>query len=197
LNDEKFLYTYVNNLMPLLVRELMSRKVNKIDEKKTVYHAAKQMAKERRGYVVVVRKNKPVGILTDSDILEKVISKGRDPKKVKVSEVMSSPIITISPNDEIVEASRLMRKNSIKRIPVVEKGKLIGIITDNDIARVSPEFINIIEERLRWKEEGIEPGRIEGRISGVCEECDNYSDNLYNFNGRWLCEDCKDLLEKD
>jgi CBS domain-containing protein len=183
--------------MPLLVKDLMSKKVNTIEENKTVFHASKQMAKERRGYVVVVKKGKPIGILTDSDILEKVISKGKDPKKVKVKEVMSSPIITISPEDEIVEASRLMRKNLIKRIPVVKNGKLVGIITDTDIARVGPEFINIIEERLKLKEEGFEPERTEGRISGICEECGNYSDTLYYVNGRWLCESCKDLEEKD
>jgi len=183
--------------MPLLVKDLMSRKVNTIEENKTVFHAAKQMAKERRGYVVVLKNGKPVGILTDSDILEKVISKGKDPKKIKVKEVMSSPLITISPDEELVEVSRIMRKNVIKRVPVVKNGKLVGIITDNDIAKISPEFINIIEERLKAKEEGFEPERIEGRISGICEECGNYSEVLYYINGKWLCENCKDLEEKD
>jgi len=183
--------------MPVLVKDLMSRKVNKIEEYKTVYHAARKMAEERRGYVIVMKKDKPIGILTDSDILEKVISKSKDPKKVKVKEVMSTPLITISPDDEIVEASRLMRKNLIKRIPVVKNGKLVGIITDGDIARVSPEFINIVEERLRAKEEGFEPERREGRITGFCEECLNYSDTLQYVNGRWICESCKDLEEKD
>jgi len=183
--------------MPLLVKDLMSKKVTTIEGNKTVFHAAKQMAKERRGYVVIVKKGKPIGILTDSDVLEKVISKGKDPKKVRVKDVMSAPLITISPDEELVEASRLMRKNLIKRIPVVKNGKLVGIITDSDIARVSPEFINIIEERLKAKEEGFEPKRIEGRISGICEECGNYSDTLYYINDRWLCENCKDLEEKD
>jgi CBS domain-containing protein len=183
--------------MPILVKDLMSKRVNVIDEKKSVFQAAKIMAKERRGYVVVCKKGKPVGILTDSDILEKVISKGKDPKKIKVKDVMSFPIITISPNEEIVEASRLMRKNVIKRIPVVEKGKLVGIITDSDIAKATPEFINIVEERLKAKEEGFEPKRVIGRISGFCEECGNYSDNLFYINGEWVCENCKDLEEKD
>jgi CBS domain-containing protein len=183
--------------MPILVKDLMSKRVNVIDEKKSVFHAAKIMAKERRGYVVILKKGKPVGILTDSDVLEKVISKGKDPKKVKVKDIMSSPLITISPNEEIIEASRLMRKNMIKRIPVVEKEKLVGIICDTDIAKSTPEFINIIEERLRAKEEGFEPERREGKISGFCEECGNYSDSLYYINGKWLCEACKDLEEKD
>jgi CBS domain-containing protein len=183
--------------MRFLVKELMSRKVNTIEENKSVYQAARIMAKERKGCVVVVKKGKPVGIITDSDILEKVISKGKDPKKIKVKDIMSSPIITISPNENVAEAARLMRKNLIKRIPVVEKGKLVGIISDSDIARVSPEFIDIIEERLKAKEEGIEPKRIEGRISGICEECGNYSDSLGNVNGRWICETCKDMEEKD
>jgi CBS-domain-containing membrane protein len=129
--------------------------------------------------------------------LEKVISKGKDPKKLKVKEVMSSPLITISPEEEVVSASRLMRKNVIKRIPVVKNGKLVGIITDSDIAKMSPEFINIIEERLMAKEEGFEPERIKGRISGFCEECSNYADELFYVNGKWICENCKDLEEKD
>jgi len=183
--------------MPLLVKDLMSKKVNKIEDNKTVYHASKLMAKERRGYVIVTKNDKPIGILTDSDVLEKVIAKGKDPKKVRVRDVMSSPIITISPDEEIVEASRIMRKNLIKRIPVVKNGKLVGIITDTDIARISPEFINIIEERLKAKDEGIEPERKEGRISGFCEECGNYFDMLYYFDGRWICEKCKELEEKD
>ncbi len=175
----------------------MSKKVNLIEENKTVFHAAKKMAKERRGYVVVVKKGKPIGILTDSDILEKVISKGKDPKKVKVKDVMTSPIIIISPKEEVVEASRLMRKNLIKRIPVVKNGKLVGIITDSDIASISPEFMNIIEERLKAKEEGFEPERKFGRISGFCEECGNYSEELTYVGGEWICENCKDISEKD
>jgi predicted transcriptional regulator len=183
--------------MPILVKDLMSKKVNVIDENKSIYDAAKVMAKERRGYVIVLKKGKPVGIITDSDILEKVISKNKDPKRIKVKNIMNSPIITISPNEEILEASRILRKNMIKRIPVVENGKLVGIITDTDIAKSTPEFINIIEERLKAKEEGIEPERIEGRSSGLCEECENYSSNLYYINGKWLCETCKESEEKD
>jgi len=181
--------------MPLLIKDLMSKKVNVVEDNKTVYHAAKIMSKERRGYVVVVKKGKPVGILTDSDLLEKVVSKGKDPRKVKVKEVMSSPIITISPDKEIVDASRIMRKNLIKRIPVVKNGKLVGIITDTDIARVSPEFISIIEDRIKAKEEGFEPERIEGRVSGFCEACGNYYDTLFYVNGEWICENCKNLEE--
>jgi CBS domain-containing protein len=182
--------------MPILVKELMSRKVNTIEENKSVFEASKIMAKSRRGYVIVVKKNKPIGILTDSDILEKVISKGKDAKKLKVKEIMSSPIITISPDADVSEASRIMRKNVIKRIPVVKKGKLMGIITDSDIARVAPEFINILEERLEAKKRGFEPERIEQTTSGICEECGNYSDNLVYVNGKWLCESCREQ-EKD
>ncbi len=183
--------------MPILVKDVMSKKVNTIEENKSVFQASKIMAKSRRGYVIVLKKNKPVGILTDSDILEKVISKGKDVKKIKVKEVMSSPLITISPDVDISEVSRIMRKNLIKRIPVVDKGKLIGVITDSDIAKVTPEFVNILEERLEAKARGFEPERIESSTSGICEECGNYSDRLFYINGKWLCESCKEQEEKD
>ncbi|MCS7094030.1 MAG: CBS domain-containing protein [Candidatus Aenigmarchaeota archaeon] len=185
--------------MVLLVKDLMSKKVNVIGENSTVFSAAKLMAKTRRGYVVVVKKGKPVGILTDSDIIEKIVSKDKNSKNIKVKEVMSSPVIVTYPTTEISEASRIMRKNLIKRLPVIQPntGKLIGILTETDIAKSTPEFLTILEERVEAKKEGYEPERISGVASGICEECGNYSETLYYVNGEWLCSSCKEAEERD
>lgn len=185
--------------MPLLVRDLMSKKVNIVSENASIVKAAKVMAKSRRGYVVVVKKGKPIGILTDSDIIEEVVSKNRDPARVKVKDIMSSPVIVTHPDTQITEASRLMRKNLIKRLPVVDpkKGKLVGILTETDIAKSTPEFLTILEERIDAKKEGYEPERISGIASGICEECGNYSDILNYINGKWICESCKENEEKE
>jgi len=185
--------------MALLVKDLMSKKVNVVNENSTILSAAKVMAKSRRGYVVVLKKGKPIGILTDSDIIEKVISKNKDPSKIKVKELMSTPVIIVHPDVEISEAARIMRKNLIKRLPVVshKDGKLIGILTETDIARSTPEYLNILEERVEAKGEGYEPERVSGIASGICEECGNYSDVLYYVNGKWLCESCKEAEEME
>jgi len=185
--------------MVLQVKDLMSKKVNIISGNASIVKAAKIMAKSRRGYVVVVKDRKPVGILTDSDIIEKVVSKSRDPKKIKVKDMMSSPVIVTYPDTKVDEVSILMRKNLIKRLPVIDRksGKIIGILTETDIARSTPEFINILEERISAKEEGYEPERVSGIASGICEECGNYSEILYYFNGKWICESCKEVEEKD
>lgn len=185
--------------MPLLVKDLMSRKVNVVSENATITKAAKIMAKTRRGYVVIVKKDKPVGILTDSDIIEKVVSKNKNPDKIKVKDIMSSPVIVTYPDTKINDASVLMRKNLIKRLPVVnpKNGKLIGILTETDIARSTPEFVTILEERVSAKDEGYEPERTTGLASGICEECGNYSEILYNVNGKWVCESCKEVEERD
>ncbi|MFH7880756.1 MAG: CBS domain-containing protein [Candidatus Aenigmatarchaeota archaeon] len=184
--------------MTLFVKDLMSKKVNIVSGNSSIVKAAKIMAKSRRGYVVVVKNDKPVGILTDSDVIEKVVAKNKDPSKIKVKDIMSSPVIVIHPNSRIDEASILMRKNLIKRLPVVnpKNGKLIGILTETDIAKSTPEFINILEERAIAKEEGYEPERISGIASGICEECGNYSEILYYINGEWICESCKSVEEK-
>ncbi|MEM5815201.1 MAG: CBS domain-containing protein [Candidatus Aenigmatarchaeota archaeon] len=185
--------------MPLLVKDLMSKKVNLIGENSTVFSAARIMAKSRRGYVIVVKKKKPVGILTDSDIIEKIVSKGKNPTKIKVKDIMSTPVIVVFPETEVSEASRIMRKNLIKRLPVVNQtnGKLMGVLTETDIAKSTPEFLTILEERIEAKAEGYEPERTTGLASGFCEECGNFVDILYYFNGKWICESCKEEEEKD
>jgi len=185
--------------MVLLVRDLMSRKINIVSGKATIVKAAKIMTKSRRGYVVVVKNGKPIGILTDSDIIEKVVSKNKDPSRIKVKDIMSSPVIVTYPDVKIDEASLLMRKNLVKRLPIVDRknGKLVGILTETDIAKSVPEFISILEERISAKEEGYEPERITGVASGICEECGNYSELLSYFNGKWICESCREVETKD
>ena len=179
----------------LLVKDVMYKKINVADVNSSVLKLAKIMAKSRRGYVIITKKNKPIGIVTDSDIIERVVSKNKQPSKVKAKDIMSSPIITASPDETIVEVSRKMRKNLIKRLPVVKKGKIVGIITQIEISTVTPEFLSIQEDRLRMKELGEEPRRIEERTSGICDRCGNYSEDLRYVNGMWLCPDCREELE--
>lgn len=181
--------------MPVLVKDIMSKPAVIIEENKSARVAGEIMKKKRKGALVVVKKGKPVGIVTDSDLIRKIVAKNLKPSEVKVREIMSRPLVVISPDDNIVEASRKMKRSNIKRLPVVENGKVIGLLSLTDIARTSPEMLDLLEYRIRMREEPFEIK--ETFTSGICDNCGNYSEHLTEVNDRWLCEACKDELESE
>jgi signal-transduction protein with cAMP-binding, CBS, and nucleotidyltransferase domain len=86
---------------------------------------------------------KPVGIMTERDLLKRVLSKSKQLGKKKVTEVMSENLVSVSPQIEIEEAARLMYEKKIKKLPVIEKGKLLGLVTLTDILRIHPQIIRM------------------------------------------------------
>ena len=115
----------------------------------TVLDAVKKMNKFRIGSVVVIGGDRPVGIITERNILQRIVEPGLDPMVVKAREIMSAPLITIEPYAPLEEAARLMVKHGIKKLPVVEGGKLVGMITTSDLVRANPIQVSIIEELLK------------------------------------------------
>ncbi|MEM3393835.1 MAG: CBS domain-containing protein [Candidatus Methanomethylicia archaeon] len=181
--------------MPIYVKDVMIRKIITIDQEKTVKQAGELMKKSRRGCLIVTKKGNPIGILSDSDIIKRVVAKNLLPSKVKVKKVMSSPLIVIGPDDDILTAVRKMKRNNIHRLPVVLNGKLVGIISLSDIAKTSPEMLDLLEYRIKMK--SYEPEIKEKITSGICDSCGNYSDDLQNVNDQWLCESCREEIEHE
>jgi len=111
-----------------------------VDGETSAAEAAKKMLSARTtvtgeiGSVLVGKENEPVGIVTERDIL-RVVARGLDPKNVKLREIMSTPLITIPSDATIEEASEIMTKKMVRRLPVVEKKKIVGMITSRDITR--------------------------------------------------------------
>jgi len=180
--------------MPVYVKDIMSKPVVTIDENKNAKIAGGIMKQNRRYALIVTKKSKPIGILTDSDLIKKVVAKNLIPSSVKVSKIMSKPLVTISSHEAILEAARKMKRSNIKRLAVVDEGRLVGILASTDIARVSPELVDILEFKL--KSTLSEPEIREKFTSGICENCGNYSADLKFEGGQWLCEDCKTELEE-
>ncbi len=185
--------------MPVYVKELMTKKVYSITPEASVRKAAEEMAKRKVSALVVVkgaRTKKPIGIITKSDIIEKIVSKNKTPSKIKVEKVMSEPVITINQNQTILDAARKLRRNNIKRLPVIDnEGNLVGIISVTDIAITSPELIDLLEKRLEMREE--EMVIKEKTTVGICDECGNYSPELRFYEGEWVCPDCLDELMEE
>jgi len=174
----------------VLVGKIMTKNPLTIDRNETVLKAAQYMSKKRVGCVIVVDNKKPVGILTDTDLTKRIVATARDPAKTKVGDVMSTPLIFVKPDDDYTVVVEKMKKHKIKRIPVLDKGKIVGILTTTDIARTVPEMIDILEARMEMKTS--EPSIEESSTSGICEICGNYSDNLTFENDQWVCENCTD-----
>ncbi len=117
------------------VKELMTSDPATVGPNDVVAQAATLMKQEDCGAIPVVRDNTLIGIITDRDITIRAVAAGRDPKTTKVSEVMSADPITVGPDDDVSEAASIMAKSQIRRIPVVENGKLLGIVVTAQLAR--------------------------------------------------------------
>ena len=116
------------------VKDLMTRGVLTIDSQKTVAEAAELMSLKEVGDIVVTGAEVPTGIVTERDFVRRVIAKKR-PLDTRISDIMSTPLITIGPNDSLNEAARKMVYNQIRRLAVMEGHKLVGVITVSDFAR--------------------------------------------------------------
>ncbi len=132
----------------LKVGDVMTKHVVSLQQDASVYQAARLMLEHNIGSIVVLSGRQVKGMITEGDIVRKVIAEGKDAKNTLVSSVMSTPVQVISCDVDIVDAAKVMKKSSIKRLPVVnEKEEVVGIITETDIVRLLPSLIDLIEER--------------------------------------------------
>jgi CBS domain-containing protein len=173
------------------VREAMTTNVVTVTKDTSVMKAAKIMLDKNIGSVIVVEDYRPVGIVTERDISYRVVAKDKKPSRVKIGEIMSSPLITVKQNTTLTEASKIMARHNLRRLPVIEGNKLIGIITNKDIVAIAPEQIEILKELSRMKEEPIEK---EVPENGTCENCGEYGVKVYEVNGIFVCESCREEL---
>jgi CBS domain-containing protein len=116
------------------VKDLMTENVITLDVHKTVFDAAELMSKIRVGCLVIVDGEEPVGIVTERDLVRRILARKR-PLDTKISEIMSKPLKTVDPDASLKEAARIMVDNKIRRLPVSKDNKLVGLIVASDFAR--------------------------------------------------------------
>jgi CBS domain-containing protein len=137
--------------MSYLVKDYMDEDFPTIIVKKSVRAAAKAIKNGGKGFLIVLEEGKPKGIVTERDFVNKVIAEGLDPDKVHVSEIMSCPLIKVDPDEDLIEASKVMRKHSIRRLPVVKNDIIYGVITTRDIVNHVGEYVDkTIKDILMW-----------------------------------------------
>jgi len=133
----------------LKAKDVMVKEVVKVNSSTLVDNAVKMMNKNNIGCLIIEDNGEARGIVTQRDLLEKVLEKAKDPRKLAVSDIMTKKLVVGTPDMEIHEAARLMFKRKIKKLPIVDNGKLIGLITLTNIARTvsfDQEMINIVEK---------------------------------------------------
>ena len=162
-----------------------------------VLQAIKLMVKKRVGSLILKEKDILKGILTERDIMWALSKKpGRNLGKVKAREICTKKTTTIKPSADIYDAIRLMKKVNYRRLPVIVKKRVIGLLTMKDILRIQPELFEIVKENYTIKEEAEKLKRIKSGESfkeGICEECGNF-DILYNVDGELICESCREAM---
>lgn len=130
----------------LKVEDVMVKEVITIDENATVKEAAEVMNKFEIGCLIAIRKGKAMGIITERDLLKRVVADAKDANKTKVKDVMSSPLVVVEPTMDLEEAVKLMFQMKIKKLPVVDGKRLVGLISLTDIARFQPQMIRILKQ---------------------------------------------------
>lgn len=184
----------------MFVRDIMAVNVVSMPPDASVFEVSKAMAEMDIGSVIIADNDRPLGIITESDIVRRVVVEEKDTKTTTASEVMSSPIIHVEPGTGLTEAMRIMAKSNIRRVAVLKNNTLAGIITSRDLLRWSPELIDILVESLRLKDEvassrttDVDDDLI--AYGSDCSSCGEYSTDLVLEDGEYLCESCREGWE--
>ena len=176
------------------VGDLMTRSFIYVSPDTDLQKCAHTMVKKRVGSLIIKKSDKLEGILTEKDILWVIVKKSKnDLKDILAKDLMKRKVVTIKPSCDILDAIDKMKKFKVRRLPVVENGKVIGMLTMKDILKVDPGLFELISETVKIKEKSkkIERGekiRTKKRY-GICEDCGE-TGMLYRDDLGWICEDC-------
>jgi CBS domain-containing protein len=172
----------------VLVRDIMNSPVISASPNDTVKYVASKMKEERIGSIIIMENENPLGIVTDWDIVSNAVVKDVKPSMLKASDIMQT-LHTIEGEEGVTEAARLLRRHNIKRLGVVYKNKLVGIISASDVISVTPDLVDVISEKASLLRGEIGLGT--GNVSGYCDECGEWSDLLQYEEGKFTCEECR------
>ncbi|MGP8070740.1 MAG: cyclic nucleotide-binding/CBS domain-containing protein [Candidatus Bathyarchaeia archaeon] len=177
------------------VDDVMSSPVVTIIDTDTVLAATKLMKKHEIGCVVVVDKSgKPLGLMTERDVVRRVAALDLLPSKVKAGKSMTKPPSTIDANANVTEAATKMRQLKIRRLVVLQGGKLTGIITSNDIVDITPALIDVMAEKSQISP--VQKTKEAATLSGYCDKCGSWADEMKSQDGQFLCDDCAAEVEE-
>jgi len=184
----------------IFVSDVMTREPVVISPNASLLECAKKMVRKKVGSLLIAENKKLLGFIDQKDILWALVKKSKaDLSKIKAIDISPKKIMTIKSDASIHETISRMKKFKFEKLPVVDKGKLEGIITVRDILNFNPEFYPELEEFAKIKEEAeklkrVEKARLKPSVEeGICEECGE-RESLYRINGMLVCESCRDSI---
>jgi CBS domain-containing protein len=173
----------------ITVRDIMTRSPRTGEPGMSVKDAATKMRDNKVGSLVIIEDGRPIGIITERDMVNKVVAHNLQASRLRVDEVMSSPVITTTADTDLHKAAKTMADLRLRRLPVVDGEKLVGMLTENDILKLSPSLIEITRE---WESIAARGSKTPGETTseGYCEACGAFSDELREMDGDLLCPEC-------
>ena len=189
----------------LAVKNIMIKNVVVADPDTTVKEAAQLMASRNVDSVIVLDPGKkPVGIVTHGDIVRKVVLEDKNPNSVRVKEIMTSPLVTTTPAEDLNRVAKKMYRRGIRKMPVIENDALVGIIADVDIIATCTQMSTILTDLIEMNSditylqqgcpvEGVDEDSIR---QGICEKCGTFSSNLRPAGGMMVCETCSEEMRE-
>jgi CBS domain-containing protein len=133
----------------ILVRDIMSKNIKTVRTDDSAHDAVVKMNKFDVGSIIVTNNNRPIGIITSKNILTRVVEPRLDAGTIRAKDIMSSPLMTIEPDASVEDAAKIMAQRRIKKLAVMDKDKILGILSTSDIVRANPTQLGILQELLR------------------------------------------------
>jgi signal-transduction protein with cAMP-binding, CBS, and nucleotidyltransferase domain len=152
------------------------------------------MAEKHVGGIIVVEGGVLAGILTEQDIVRKVVAQGNDALKMKVEDIMETKLHKISPAQDVYDAIIKMGEVNIRHLPVVDEDEFMGLITMKDVLKIEPQLFDFIVSKFELKEETKKPVFGGDSKDGVCELCGKFTTEILSVGNSRVCEDCKSFV---
>lgn len=133
----------------IIVRDIMAKNIKTVKPDDSVHAAVQKMIKFGIGSVIVISSGRPIGIITETNVMMRIVGPRMDPATVWVKDIMTSPLVTIEQTAAVEEAAKIMADKNISRLPVTNGKKLVGLISSTDIVKANPTQMGILDELLR------------------------------------------------
>lgn len=183
-------------MIRISVGDIMTRHIISVPPTATLLDCAKKLAKERVNSIMVVKDRRLVGIITSRDILWAISKKPEmNIQDINVMKIATKKVAVLKPSLDIMEAFNKMVHLNFRRMPVISRGQLIGMITLKDILKIDPGLYTKSGEftKIREEEEKLKKAKIDWPLEGFCENCGAFSE-LLSVENQLLCRDCRDEI---
>ena len=174
------------------VGDIMTRNFISVSPDTSLIDCAREMIKKRVGSLILKNENKLFGIITEKDMLTKVMAKNLDIKKVPVEKVMSKKPISVGSEEDLYDAMILMSREEIRRLPVVDRGELVGLLTYKDILSIQPDLYDLFISQFNIRESE-RKSMLNGSLEGSCQSCGSYG--ALEKQGRKLSAELEEIKE--